>query len=109
MRKSTSGSLAALLLQTTLCLFVALMALSCNIPRPHHDLQSALGDRKYGGVYRINMVRGNPGGLDPVMISSKLADDIALQIYDRLITFDSSLIVQPELALRWELSPDCFL
>lgn len=60
----------------------------------------------YGGTFRLNMVRGNPNGLDPVIINSKLADDIALQIYDRLITFDSLLNVVPELANRWEISPD---
>ncbi len=50
------------------------------------------------------MLRGNPNGLDPVIISSKLADDIAMQIYDRLITFDSNLVVQPELARSWDIS-----
>ena len=54
-------------------------------------LTSAKGGKNYGGVFRINMIRGNPNGLDPVIINSKLADDIALQVYDRLISFDSSL------------------
>lgn len=52
------------------------------------------------------MIRGNPNGLDPVIINSKLADDIALQVYDRLISFDSSLGVIPEAASSWEISED---
>ncbi|GAB1430940.1 ABC transporter substrate-binding protein [Ignavibacteria bacterium] len=59
-----------------------------------------------GGRFRINMIRGNPNGVDPAIINSKLSDDIALQIYDRLITFDSMLNVVPELATSWEISPD---
>jgi oligopeptide transport system substrate-binding protein len=69
-------------------------------------LQSAKGNKNYGGTYRVNMIRGNPNGLDPVIINSKLADDIALQVYDRLISFDSSLGVIPEAASSWEISED---
>jgi peptide/nickel transport system substrate-binding protein len=69
-------------------------------------LTSAKGGKNYGGVFRINMIRGNPNGLDPVIINSKLADDIALQVYDRLISFDSSLGVIPEAAKSWEISAD---
>ncbi|MGA1414919.1 MAG: hypothetical protein ACO323_07730, partial [Candidatus Kapaibacteriota bacterium] len=65
------------------------------------QLTSAKGGKNYGGVFRINMIRGNPNGLDPVIINSKLADDIALQVYDRLISFDSSLGVIPEAAKSW--------
>lgn len=76
---------------------------------PKHEqstLRAAKDGKFYGGTYRINMVRGNPNGLDPVIINSKLADDLALQVYDRLISFDSSLNTIPELATHWEISPD---
>ncbi|MBL7997122.1 MAG: ABC transporter substrate-binding protein [Candidatus Kapabacteria bacterium] len=66
-------------------------------------LRPAKGGRNYGGYHRMNMIRGNPSGLDPVMITSTLADDIALQIYNRLISFDSSLNVVPELASSWDI------
>lgn len=79
---------------------------SCSDNNKETSGRSAKGNKKYGGTYRINMVRGNPNGLDPVIINSKLADDIAQQIYDRLITFDSNLHTVPELAYRWEISPD---
>lgn len=75
-------------------------------PKSAHDLHSAAAGKKYGGTYNINMIRGNPNGLDPVIINSKLADDIAAQIFDQLISLDSSLGLVPELATRWELSPD---
>ncbi len=70
------------------------------------SLRSAKDGKFYGGTFRINMVRGNPNGLDPVIINSKLADDLALQVYDRLISFDSLLNIIPELASHWEISPD---
>lgn len=70
------------------------------------DLRSAAGGKHFGGTYHINMIRGNPNGLDPVIINSKLADDIAQQVYDQLISLDSTLAIIPELATRWELSPD---
>ncbi|HYF03094.1 MAG TPA: ABC transporter substrate-binding protein [Patescibacteria group bacterium] len=70
------------------------------------DFKNAEGGKYYGGTYRINMLRGNPNGLDPVIITSKLADDIAGQIYDRLISLDSNLNIIPELAKKWEISPD---
>ncbi len=64
------------------------------------------GGIRAGGSYRINMLRGNPAALDPVRINSKLADDVALQIYDRLISLDSNLNIVPELARSWSISDD---
>lgn len=72
---------------------------------PTHQLRSAHGGRSYGGIYRVNMLRGSPSALDPVRVSSKLADDICLQIFDRLITFDSLLVVKGELATHWSIDP----
>ncbi|GIV54138.1 MAG: peptide ABC transporter substrate-binding protein [Candidatus Kapaibacterium sp.] len=79
---------------------------ACKQSTGYHTLRPAHGGMRYGGTYRINMLRGNPNGLDPVLITSKLADDIALQVYDRLITFDSVLSPQPELARSWQISAD---
>jgi peptide/nickel transport system substrate-binding protein len=89
-----------------LALIIAFALWSCKQHTPTHALRPARGAIHYGGTYRINMLRGNPNGLDPVLITSKLADDIALQVYDRLVTFDSLLRPQPELARRWEISAD---
>lgn len=91
---------------TALALTLALALWTCKQHSPSHLLRPAGGEIRLGGTYRLNMLRGNPNGLDPVLITSKLADDIALQLYDRLVTFDSLLCVQPELAHRWEISAD---
>ncbi len=91
---------------TILVLLIGLCFGSCSSHTRSTTLRSIAGGMYAGGEYRINMLRGNPSGLDPVIISSKLADDIALQLYDRLISFDSSLRVQPELAKSWEISDD---
>jgi peptide/nickel transport system substrate-binding protein len=55
------------------------------------------GDR-YGGTYRLNILRGDPKGLDPVLVNSKHADDIASQVFDHLIDLDPKLELIPELA-----------
>jgi len=73
------------------------------------NLKPAKGGKNFGGIYRVNMVRGNPNALDPVLITSKLASDISSQIYDHLLTFDSNMVVKPELAKSWEISPDGLL
>ena len=86
-------------------LFFSSLIFGCS-KQEEQTLVSAKGDKNYGGTFRINMIRGNPNGLDPVIINSKLADDIALQVYDRLISFDSSLGVIPEAASSWEISED---
>lgn len=75
----------------------------------HHAgtaLRPANGGKTYGGTFRLNMVRGSPNALDPIKIVSKVGDDLALQIFDRLITFDSTLQVKGELARSWDISPD---
>lgn len=100
MEKSTRRA-ASLLLY--LCLIVLT---ACNTTEKPQEFKEMSGNKRQGGVFRINMVRGDPNGLDPVMINSKLADDIALQIYDRLLSLDSNLNLIPELATAWEVSDD---
>lgn len=61
---------------------------------------------QYGGLFRMNVLRGDPNGLDPILVDSKHADDIASQIFDKLIDLNDSLKVVPELARSWEVSDD---
>ncbi len=61
-------------------------------------MRSAKGGKKYGGTYTANVLRGDPNGLDPVLINSKHADDISSQVFDRLLDLDSNLTLIPELA-----------
>ncbi len=79
---------------------------SCTNTKEEKHRKTIKGGITSGGSFRINMIRGNPNGLDPAIINSKLSDDIALQIFDRLITFDSTLGVVPELAKSWEIAAD---
>jgi len=69
-------------------------------------MRSAKGGKKFGGRYTINEIRGNPSSLDPVRMNSKIEDDIATNIFDRLIDNDSKLELVPELATSWEMSSD---
>lgn len=65
------------------------------------------GGKKYGGTFTINILRGNPKGLDPVLINSKHADDIASQVFDRLVDLNEKLEMTPEIARALpEISPD---
>ncbi len=97
------------MMKTTKLIFLVLLfvwGLGCRPGLPTHELRPAAGGKHLGGTFRLNMLRGSPNGLDPVRISSKLADDIALNIFDRLITFDSTLGVVGELARTWDVSSD---
>lgn len=90
----------------TLLYLCAVVLIGCSNGDKPQELKEVSGGKREGGTYRINMVRGDPNGLDPVMINSKLADDIALQIYDRLLSLDSNLNLIPELATAWDVSED---
>ncbi len=87
-------------------LLLAFSLYNCSEETKQETAAQLSGGKYAGGIYRINMVRGNPNGLDPVLINSKLADDIALQLYDRLLSLDSNLNIVPELATEWDISPD---
>ncbi len=69
-------------------------------------MHSANGGKKYGGRYTLNEIRGNPSSLDPVRMNSKVEDDVGGNIFDKLVENSSTLALVPELATRWEISPD---
>ncbi len=66
---------------------------------------SALGGKKYGGIYRMNEVQ-ELRSLDPVRLNDAPSHHLVHQIYDLLVDFDSSLTLVPELSTSWEVSPD---
>jgi len=82
-----------------------LLALGCARERSTEELRPAAGGRFYGGTYRVNEV-GEVRSLDPVQINDVTSAHVAEQIYDKLLTLDERLQLQPELAERWEVSPD---
>ena len=69
-------------------------------------MHSANGGKKYGGRYTLNEIRGNPSSLDPVRMNSKVEDDVGGNIFDKLVENSSTLALVPELATRWDISPD---
>jgi peptide/nickel transport system substrate-binding protein len=69
-------------------------------------MRAGHGGKKLGGTYTLNEIRGNPASMDPVRIVSKLEDDIAGNIYDKLVDNDQNLQLQPELASRYDISAD---
>lgn len=64
------------------------------------------GGKKLGGTYTMNEIRGMPGKLDPVQMTSKTEDDVASNIFDKLVDNNHKLELVPEIATRWEVSPD---
>lgn len=86
---------------------VAGLALTgCGEDSSHPSLEIVKETAKHGGLFRMNVLRGDPNGLDPVLIDSKHADDIASQIYDKLVDLNDSLKLVPEVANSWEVSED---
>lgn len=85
-----------------LAVSVWLGACGGNTKTEQHD---AAGGRKYGGIYRMNEVQ-ELRTLDPARLNDAPSSHVVHQICDLLVDFDSSLALQPELATRWEVSPD---
>src|ERR1035437_3913350 len=89
----------------TLLFLVSFLLSSCG-HKQAEVMRSALGGKKYGGRYTLNEIRGNPSSLDPVRMNSKVEDDVGSNIFDKLVENNSRLELVPELATRWEISPD---
>ena len=92
-----------------LCICGLFVLQSCggdSAPETNTQSDSASTVKRYGGMFRLNVLRGDPNGLDPVLVDSKHADDIASQIYDKLIDLNDNLEIVPELATSWEVSED---
>jgi peptide/nickel transport system substrate-binding protein len=86
------------------------MIVLCGLWRPsingradHLPAQPQERTAKYGGIYRINEP-GDVRTLDPVRLNDIPSQNIANQIYELLVDYDSSMQIRPELAERWEVS-----
>lgn len=93
--------------------YASLTLLACGLascgsgdtPESKGDSAVQNGGITMGGTFRMNEVQ-EIRTLDPVRMNDAPSHHIAHQIYDMLVDFDSSLTLQPELAERWEVSPD---
>jgi len=85
--------------QALVILCIALLMAGCGGEADRTQVQTpGQGGKKYGGTFVSNVLRGSPKGLDPVLINSKHADDIASQVFDRLVDLNGDLELIPELA-----------
>lgn len=67
--------------------------------------RQAVGDVKYGGIYRFNETDGIKT-LDPVQLGDAPSHHVVHQLADLLVDFDENLELVPELAHTWEISDD---
>ncbi len=85
---------------------LTLLLAACTEPgKPEGTFRSAAGGKVYGGIYRSNEV-GEMSSLDPVKINDVTSSHVAGNIYDKLVTFNANLELEPEVAKRWEVSSD---
>lgn len=87
-------------------LLAALTGIGCGDDSSGKTINNPGNIKKYGGTFRMNILRGDPNGLDPVLVDSKHADDIASQIFDKLVDLNDSLKIVPELASSWKVTED---
>lgn len=58
------------------------------------------------GEGTLRLFGGAPSTLDPALITDAIDAEYVVQIFSGLVTLDAELEVVPDLAERWELSPD---
>lgn len=89
----------------SLLVIAALFAGCTNPGKPEGTFSPAEGGKQYGGIYRVNE-NGELSLLDPVRINDVTSGHAASNIYDKLITFDADLNLQPQIANSWDVSED---
>ncbi|RMF89523.1 MAG: ABC transporter substrate-binding protein [Nitrospinota bacterium] len=60
---------------------------------------------KYGGTYRFPLST-DPPTLDPAQITDTTSHSVASEIFNALVRYDENLRLVPDIATRWEISPD---
>ncbi|HYF03207.1 MAG TPA: ABC transporter substrate-binding protein [Patescibacteria group bacterium] len=78
---------------------------ACKKEQMATEMRPAQGGKFYGGTYRVNEL-AELRSLDPIQVNDVVSSKISDQIYDRLLMLDENLKLQPQLAERWEVSPD---
>lgn len=95
------------LVQFLASFFLASLALvACGKKETKSEFRAAKGGKIYGGTFVYSETSDLPT-LDPVQIGDVASHHAAHQIYELLVDLDpKTLQIVPELATRWEISPD---
>lgn len=67
--------------------------------------EALAGAPTYGGTLRVALP-ASPPTLDPHATTFTAAREIGLHLFENLLTFDARFQIVPQLAERWEMSPD---
>ncbi len=81
---------------------VVILLLSCYLFGISFGVAAA---PKTGGTYRFPLST-DPPTLDPAQITDTTSHSVASEIFNGLVTYDENLQIAPDLAERWEISPD---
>ncbi len=92
-----------------ICLFLLLLLFACGKKESSDSKETFTrlnGGIKQGGIFKTNLT-SDISNLDPPRIAKQAEILVAQQIYEQLIELDHATLVPiPELASRWEISPD---
>ena len=78
-----------------------------TLPAPTREPQAAVapsGTGQTGGIFRRMWF--DPPTLDPHLTSDVYASTIVVEVFSGLVTIDTDLSLQPDIAERWEISED---
>lgn len=89
----------------SIIIMFVLFAAGCGKKSGDTTMTELQGGIKGGGTMTTNELE-NIRSLDPVGINDVVSHHVAHQIYDLLIDLDSNMELRPQLAQRWEISPD---
>jgi len=59
----------------------------------------------FGGTLRV-ATTGSPPTLDPIPTTAIAVREVGMHVFENLLTFDGKFQLAPQLAERWEISPD---
>ena len=66
---------------------------------------AAAGKPVFGGTLRV-ATTGSPPMLDPIPTTAIAVREVGMHVFENLLTFDGKFQLAPQLAERWEVSPD---
>lgn len=97
--EAAGRQLARAVLYSVLCVLLIGVLMSAT-PK-----SAAAAEPKFGGVLRAAMTANVPT-LDPHAITAVSTREVALHIFESLVTFDENFRIIPQLAAKWDISKD---